>query len=110
MGLEFLHFSERSNHAEIENRALARLERIVAPGLAPAILGDDALEIAVEIVGALERAIDIVLAQHLAADGEAAVIGTLIHVHSSGLRSRPAKAASRVSTAGLGKAAWAIAS
>src|SRR5262249_51881379 len=79
VGLEFLHFSERGDHAEIEDRALARSERVVAPGFTPTILGNDALKIAVEIVGALERAIDIVFAEHLAAHGEAAVIGVLIH-------------------------------
>src|SRR5262245_65527177 len=79
MGLEFLHFSERGDHAEIEDRALARSERVVAPGFTPTILGDDALEITVEVIGALERAIDIVFAEHLAAHGEAAVIGILIH-------------------------------
>src|SRR6476660_2106574 len=67
VGLEFLHFAERGDHAEIEDRALARGQRVVAPGLSPAILGDDALEIAIEVVGALERAINILFAEHLAA-------------------------------------------
>src|SRR5207244_1235599 len=57
--LEFLHLAERSNHSEIEDRALARAQRVVAPGLSPAILSDDALEIAVEVVGTLERAIHV---------------------------------------------------
>src|SRR6266446_4414241 len=48
VGLELLHLAERRDHAEVENRALARRQRRVAPGLAPAILGDDALEVAVE--------------------------------------------------------------
>src|ERR1700747_54241 len=88
MGLEFLHFPERGDHAEIEDRALARAQRIVAPGFAPTILGDEALEIAVEVVGALERAIDIVFAEDLAAHAETAVIGVLIH--GSFLRFAPA--------------------
>src|SRR5258708_27688205 len=67
MGLEFLHLPERGDHAEIEDRALPRAQRVVAPGFAPTILGDEALEIAVEVVGALERAIDIVFAEDLAA-------------------------------------------
>src|SRR5262249_47589984 len=104
VGLEFLHFPERGDHAEIEDGALARAQRVVAPGFTPAILGDEALEIAVEVVGALERAIDIVLAEHLAAHAETAVIGVLIHGYSSGLRARPASAASRVSIAGWGNA------
>ena len=74
---ELLHLPERRDHAEIEDRALARAERVVAPGLAPAILRDDALKVAVEIVGALERAIDIFLTKHLAAHRETAVIVSL---------------------------------
>src|SRR5258708_19524872 len=78
MGLEFLHFPERGDHAEIEDRALARAQRVVAPGFAPTILGDEALEIAVEVVGALERAIDIVFAEDLAPHPETAAIRVLI--------------------------------
>src|SRR5262249_16301910 len=87
-GLEFLDFSGRGDHAEIEDGALARAQRVVAPGFTPTILGDEALEIAVEVIGALERAIDIVFAEHLAAHAEAAVIGVLIH--GSFLRFAPA--------------------
>src|ERR1700720_1938169 len=47
VGLELLHLPERGDHAEVEDRALARGQRLVAPGFAPAILGDDALKIAV---------------------------------------------------------------
>src|SRR5712691_3915036 len=79
VGLELLHLAERGDHSEVEDRALARGQRLVAPGFAPAILGDDALKIAVEVVGALERAVDVLLAEHLAAHGEAAVVGVLVH-------------------------------
>src|SRR5262245_51144331 len=81
VGLEFLHLPERGDHAEIEDRALARAQRVVAPGFTPAILGDEALEIAVEVVGALERAIDIVFAEHLAAHAETAIIGDIGRAH-----------------------------
>src|SRR5262245_7010536 len=54
VGLELLHLSQRGDHAEIEDRALARAEPVIAPGLAPTILGDDALEVSIEMVGALE--------------------------------------------------------
>src|SRR5262249_6209498 len=57
VGLEFLHLAERCDHAEIEDRALARAERRVAPDLAPAILSEDALEVAVEVVEAIQRAV-----------------------------------------------------
>src|SRR5882757_248362 len=79
VGLELLHLAERRDHAEVENRALARRQRRVAPGLAPAILGDDALEVAVEVVDALHGAIDVSFAQHLAAHDHAAVVGLLVH-------------------------------
>src|SRR6516162_1415823 len=107
VGLEFLEFPERGDHAEIEDRALARAQRVVAPGFAPTILGDEALEIAVEVIGALKRAIDIVCAEHLAAHAEAAVIGVL--VHGSFLRFAPAAGKRREQgfDCGLGKRAAA---
>src|SRR3954471_14622413 len=110
MGLEFLHLAERGYHAEVEDRALARAERVVAPGFAPAILRDDALEVAVEIVRALERAIDIFFAEHLAAHGETAVVHFLVHGQSSVGCPDAGSAASRVSIAGLGNALPPIAS
>src|SRR3954471_11918263 len=45
VGLELLHAAERGDHAEIEDRALAWRQGVVAPGLAPAVLRDDALEV-----------------------------------------------------------------
>src|ERR1700716_4309706 len=110
VSLEFLHFSERVDHAEIENRALARGKRIAPPCFAPAILRHDALKIAIEVVGALERAVDIFFAQPLAAHGEAAVMHFLVHGHSSVVRSRAASAASRVSIAGFGNVPLQMAS
>src|SRR5262249_4246130 len=62
VGLELLHAAERSDHAEIEDRALARLQRVVAPRLAPAILRDDTLEVAVEVVDVRHRLVDIFVA------------------------------------------------
>ena len=68
------------------------------------------LEVAVEVVGALERAIDVFFAKHLAAHGEAAVVYFLVHGHSSVVRPDAGSAASRVSIAGLGNAFPPIAS
>src|SRR4051794_12409072 len=107
MGLELLHLAECRDHTEVEDRALARRQRRVAPGLAPAILGDDALEVAVEVVDALHGAIDIFVAQHLAAHGHAAVVGLLVHGHSP---SSFANAVSTVSTAAFGNATARIVS
>src|SRR5262245_24723454 len=82
MALELLHLAQRRDHAEVEDRALARAQGVVAPGLAPAILGQDALEVAVEVVDVVERAVDIFVAQHLAPLGQPAVVRCLIHVVS----------------------------
>src|SRR5262249_47361283 len=101
------HFPERGDHAEIEDGALARAQRVVAPGFTPAILGDEALEIAVEVVGALESAIDIVFAEHLAAHAEAAVIGVLIHGSFLRFARAAAKRREQGFDCGLGKRAAA---
>src|SRR5205814_10595941 len=100
-GLELVHFSEAGNHAEVEDRALARGQGRNAPGLAPAILCDDALEVAVEVVGIRGLAVDIVVAERIAADGHPAIVGLLVHDHlSPGLRCMLRSPASKASTAG----------
>src|SRR5262245_25824278 len=106
VALELLHFPERRDHAEVENRALARAERRIAPDLAPAVLRQDALEVAVEVIEAIQRAIHIGVTQHLAAHGHAFVVSLLVHLSlppSHSPSSLPS-AASMVSTAALGKA------
>ena len=67
------------DHAEVEDRALARRQRVVAPGFAPAVLRDDALEIAVEVVDVRHRLVDIFVARDLAAHLHAGVVGFLVH-------------------------------
>ena len=89
VGLEFLHAAERGDHAEVEDRALARRQRVVAPGLAPAILRDDALEVAVEVVDVRHRLVDVFVAGDLAAHLHADVVGFLVHDVSSALLSSP---------------------
>src|SRR6185503_11639760 len=78
VGLELLHAAERSDHAEIEDRALARRQCVVAPGLAPAILRDDALEVAVEVVRAGHGLVDIAVARHFAAHFHPDVVDFLV--------------------------------
>src|SRR5262245_40682485 len=80
MRLEFLHFAERSNHSEIEDRALARAQRVVAPSLSPTILSDAALEIPLDVVSALGRGVHVLLAVHLAAHAGRSVVGVLVHI------------------------------
>src|ERR1700745_2186098 len=79
MGGEFFHLAERGDHAEIENGTFARRKGFVAPGLAPAIFGQQSLKVAIEVVDVLQRTIDISLAQHLAALGKADLIAFLVH-------------------------------
>src|SRR5262245_18526194 len=80
VALELLHLAERRDHAEVEDRALARAERRVAPDLAPAVLGKDTLEVAVEVVEAVQRTIYVSVTQHLAAHGQALVVSLLVHL------------------------------
>src|SRR5262249_14888866 len=83
--LKFFHLAESGDHAEVEDGPLAGAERLVTPRFAPAVLGNNALKVAVKIVGALERSVDVVLTQHLAAHGKPAVISILVHGYSSDL-------------------------
>ena len=80
---ELLHLAERGDHAEVEDGALARFECFIAPGLAPAIFGEDALKVAVEVVDVVERAVHIGFAQNLFALGKADVVAFLVHGVSS---------------------------
>src|SRR5262249_29832663 len=111
VALELLHLAERCDHAEVENRALARAERRVGPDLAPAVLSEDTLEVAVEVVETIERAVHIGVTQHLAAHGQAFVVSLLVHLslplltrYSPSSLASAASIASMVSTAALGKA------
>ena len=79
VGLELFHLAQRRDHAEVEDRALARGERVVAPRLAPAVLRDDALEVAVEVGEVRHRLVDIFIARDLAAHLHAGVVNLLIH-------------------------------
>src|SRR6202044_736175 len=79
VGGELFHLAERADHAEIEQRALARFERLVAPGLAPAIFGEQPLKIAVEVVDVLQRAVDVSVAQNLFTFGKAEIVAFLVH-------------------------------
>src|SRR4029079_4913267 len=82
VGLELLHPAKRGNHAEVEDRAFARRQRVVAPGLAPAILRDDTLEVAIEVVDVRHRLVDVFIAGDLAAHLHACVVGFLVHANS----------------------------
>src|SRR5262249_50383444 len=80
VALELLHLAERRDHAEVENRALARAERRIAPDLAPAVLRENALEVAVEVVHALEPRVPLGLTQHLAAHRQAFAVSLFVHL------------------------------
>src|SRR5262245_3931619 len=80
MGFELMHPAEAGDHTEIEDAAIARLERIVPPHRTPAIGGKQFLELAIEIVGVGDGAIDILIAQYLAPHRHSTIIKWLVHV------------------------------
>src|ERR1700722_2605099 len=80
---ELAHLPDRSDHAECEDAVLATREGLVAPNFAPTIFRRQPLEIAVEVIEVLERAVHICVAQHLTALGETAVVKLLVHDASS---------------------------
>ena len=77
--LELLHAPERGEDREVVETALAVVELRSAPDAAPAVLGHEALEVAVEVVGALHGAIDVLGAQHLTALCQAEIQQLVIH-------------------------------
>ena len=79
MRLEFMHSAEARDHPEIEDAALARLESVVTPDGAPAIGREQFLKLPIEIVGVGDRAIDVFIAQYLAAHCHSAVVERLVH-------------------------------
>ena len=79
MRLEFVHAAEAGDHAEIEDAALARFQGIVAPHRTPAVFGEQRLEVAVEVVGIGDGAVDIFVAQHLTAHLHPFVVACLVH-------------------------------
>src|ERR1700684_2867829 len=76
---ELAHLPDRSDHAEGKDAVLATRKGLVAPNFAPTIFRRQPLEIAVEIIEVLERAVDIRIAQHLTALGETAFVELFIH-------------------------------
>ena len=71
------------SRAGIDEAAGLALEAGTSPDLAPAVLRDDALKIAVEIVDIAERAVDVSVAQNLFAFGKADIVALLVHAVSS---------------------------
>ena len=67
MCLEFMHAAGAGDHSEIEDAAVARLQRLAGPNRAPTIFGQQLLTLPVELAGIGDRAVDILAAQHLAA-------------------------------------------
>ena len=79
MRFKFMHPAEAGDHAEIEDAALARLESVVTPDGAPAIGREQFLKMPIEIVGIGDRAINVFIAQYLAAHCHSAVVECLVH-------------------------------
>src|SRR6185312_6783762 len=66
MRLKFMHAAKARDHTKIENAAFARLECVVTPNCAPAIGGEQLLELPIEVIGIGDRPVDILIAQYFA--------------------------------------------
>ena len=78
MGLLFGHLAERADHGEVHRRAGLRVDGVVASAEAPAPGGHRLLERPSEIVGIVERPLDIVRAQGRSALDKAGIEKILI--------------------------------
>src|SRR6185437_9640872 len=79
MRFEFVHTAEASNHAKIEQAAVARLEVLVGPHRTPAKFVEQILKFAIEIIGIGDCPVDIFVTQHLAAHRHALVVECFVH-------------------------------
>src|SRR5262245_4178589 len=82
MQAEFIPLSERHHGADHEHPAGAVVEMRPGPDIAPGIAGDQVLEVGIERVAVLDRLVDPLIAEHLAALGHA-VVAALVVVHVS---------------------------
>src|SRR5699024_3314789 len=76
---------EGADHRQVEQALVAARERVAAPAGAPAVLGDQALEVAREVVGlgVGQGLVDVVRPDDLAPDLQAALEDLLAHERSS---------------------------
>ena len=70
MELDLVRRLQRCQHGEIEHAAGLSIEARPGPGITPAPLGGDLLEGHHEVVGLGDAAVDVVLAQNVATDGQ----------------------------------------
>jgi hypothetical protein len=87
--LELVGPVERGNHGQVYHAALFERQALAAPDMAPAVFGDQLLQRLGEVVGVLDRAVDVVLAQHLGADLQAFFVLFVAHVQYSGIKQGP---------------------
>src|SRR6185437_14202670 len=79
MQLDLVRPVERGQHGEVEEAARLARQAGPRPHLAPAIFRDEILQHLAEAVGAGERAVDMLGAQHLPTHGETLVVEILVH-------------------------------
>ncbi len=80
MGLELVLAIENADHGEVQHAAGLARQSLPPPHGAPAIFGHEVLQRPVEVVGALERGVDIGVAENGAADFETLVVGGFVHI------------------------------
>src|SRR5439155_8763729 len=69
--------AQRGEDRQRDRAAGAAVEAIAGPDAAPCLLGDELLERRGELGGPLHGAVDVLVAEHLAADPHAALVGVV---------------------------------
>lgn len=81
MEFELLAAVEGANHGQVDQAAITAGQSLTTPARAPAVLGDQALEVAAEVVvlRLLHRSVDILGANHIATNPQALLEKALAH-------------------------------
>jgi hypothetical protein len=76
---QFVIAIERAQHRQVQHAAGLARQAVAAPDIAPAVFGRQFLHRHVEVIGALERLLHELLAQHILPDGQTAIKSFLAH-------------------------------
>ena len=78
---ELVHAAQRGQHPEVDQAARAAIEARARPHRAPAVLGHELLRDGRELRRGAQRAIDVLVAEHLAAGGQPALVASVGGAH-----------------------------
>jgi len=87
--LQLVHLAQRDQHGHRDDAAGAQVDALALPGIAPSVAGHELLQGRGERRRLVERALDVLVAEHGAAGGQAGLgFGVLGQLHAFLLRSR----------------------